>query len=322
MTETTVVVDATAGADKGHAALLAAATASLDLDLYVVLVGDETDTTDALSAIAHDAERLRVIHAPTDDPAAAIATGIALAGRTPSACFVSAGDAPTIVASARRSLTALVERCALAAVLPTLQHRGEHDDPLALLLDVGTSARATADDLVQFAVMGATYERLISKNDVPKVGLLSHSRHDAGAAPEVREASQRLQSRSSDFEYVGLVRANEITLGHVDVIVCEGLAGNIVIRTLEGVAATGEALLAQAKKRFMGRMGVSMLGGGIQRLRALATWENYGGAPLLGFDRTVIVTHEEAGERALLNAIRLAAKVERLGVREAYRAAR
>ncbi|MFT6397178.1 MAG: glycerol-3-phosphate acyltransferase PlsX [Bradymonadia bacterium] len=321
MTDTTVVVDATAGADDGHAALLAAATASLDLDLYVVVVGDETDTTEALSRIAHDAEKLRVIHASVDDPSAAIETGIAFVGRTPNACFISAGDAPTIVRSAQRSLRALVERSALAAVLPTLQHRGEHDDPLALLLDVGTSARASADDLVQFAIMGATYERLISKNDVPKVGLLSHSRHDDGATPEVMEASRRLRARTSDFEYVGLVRANEITLGHVDVIVCEGLAGNIVIRTLEGVAATGEALLAQAKKRFMGRVGVSMLGGGIQRLRALATWENYGGAPLLGFDRTVIVTHAEAGENALLNAIRLAAKVERLGVRDSYKAA-
>lgn len=321
MTETTVVVDATAGAENGRAALLAAATASLDLDLYVVLVGDESETTDALSEIAHDAEKLRVIHAPSEVPGAAIATGIAFAGRTPNTCFVSAGDAPTIVASAKRSLRALVERSALAAVLPTLTHRGEHDDPLALLLDVGTSARANANDLVQFAIMGAAYERLISKNEVPKVALLSHSRHDEGAAPEVAEASRRLRAREWDFDYVGLVRANEITLGHVDVIVCEGLAGNIVIRTLEGVAATGEALLAQAKKRFMGRMGVSMLGEGIQRLRALATWENYGGAPLLGFDRTVIVTHEEAGENALFNAIRLAAKVERLGVRDAYRPA-
>lgn len=318
MSETTVVIDGSGGARAGGAALEAAASASLDLDLYLAIVGDESDLTDALRTIAHDAERLRVVHALNEGTESPIAAGLHYAARTPGACFVSAGDPGEIVDAARASLTPLVQRPALAAVLPTLRHRGDHDDPLALLLDVGASARASADHLVSFALMGAAYSRLISKNEKPTVALLAHTKSPEAAPSEIAEAATRLDVHCGEFEFIGLIRANEIPLGAADVVVAEGLAGNVVIRTLEGVASTGEALLRKARSRFMGRVGVSMLGGGIQRLRALADWENYGGAPLLGFDRTVIVTQEEADVNALFNAIRLAAKVERLGVRDVY----
>ena len=318
MNEITVVIDGSGGARSGAAALEAAATASLDLDLYLAIVGDESDLTDALRSIAHDAERLRVIHAPNEGSVSAVFGGLRYVARTPGACFVSAGDPSDVVDAARASLRPLVGCPALAAVLPTLRHRGDHDDPLALLLDVGASARASVEGLVRFAEMGAAYSRLISKNEKPTVALLAHTKSVDGAPEEIAGAASRLAALDADFEFIGLIRANEIPLGAADVVVAEGLAGNVVIRTLEGVASTGEALLRRARSRFMGRVGVSMLGAGIQRLRALTDWENYGGAPLLGFDRTVIVTQDEADVNALVNAIRLAAKVERLGVRDVY----
>lgn len=318
MNEGTVVVDGCGGADGGRAALEAAALASLDLDLYLAVVGDESDLTEALADLAHDAERLRVIHALSEGSNSSIRAGLRYVARTPGASFVSAGEPGEIVAAGRAELPPLVESPALAAVIPTLRHRGDHDDPLALLLDVGATARASERDLVRYALMGAAYSRLISKNDRPTVALLSHTRTTDGAAPEVAEAARSLAGLDAGLEFIGLIRANEIPLGAADVVVAEGLAGNVVIRTLEGVASTAEALLRRARRRFMARVGVSMLGDGVERLRAMADWENYGGAPLLGFDRTVIVTQEEAGRNALFNAIRLAAKVERLGVRESF----
>jgi glycerol-3-phosphate acyltransferase PlsX len=319
VTEITVVIDGSGGAREGRAALEAAATASLDLDLYLAIVGDESDLTEALSTIAHDAERLRVVHALNEGSGSSVvAGGLHYAARTPGACFVSAGDPAEIVEAARAKLQPLVDCPSLAAVLPTLRHRGVHDDPLALLLDVGASARASVSDLVQFAIMGAAYSRLISKNDRPTVALLAHTKSVEAAPREIAGAADRLGELDAEFDFIGLIRANEIPLGAADVVVAEGLVGNVVIRTLEGVASTGEALLTRARSRFMGRVGVSILGGGIQRLRALADWENYGGAPLLGFDRTVIVTQDEADVNALVNSIRLAAKVERLGVRDVY----
>ena len=314
----TVVVDGCGGADGGRAAVEAAALASLELDLFLVLVGDESDLTDALASIAHDAERLRVIHALTEGSESSITAGLRYVARMSAATFVSAGEPSDIVSASRRELPPLVDSPALAAVVPTLRHRGDHDDPLALLLDVGATARASAVDLVRFAEMGAAYARLISKNDRPTVALLSHTRTPDGAPREIAEAAEVLESSNAGIEFIGLVRANDIPQGAADVVVTEGLAGNVVIRTLEGVASTAEALLKRAQRRFRGRVGVSMLGDDVERLRAIADWENYGGAPLLGFDRTVILTQEEAGTNALVNAIRLAAKVERLGVREHF----
>ena len=168
--------------------------------------------------------------------------------------------------------------------------------------------------------MGVRYSRAVSANERPCVGLLSHTRTPSEAPREVAAAHAQLLSLAgraeSLFDYVGLIGADQILLGEADVVAVEGFAGNMVMRTLTGVVASAGTLLERAQSRFRWRVGTQMLGGGLDRLRALTDWENYGGAPLLGFDRTVIVTHEDAGEHALLNAIRLAAKVERLALRD------
>lgn len=331
----TVVVDATAGEEDGAAALRAAATASLDLAQDVIVVGDESDLTAALAELAHDAERLRVVHAPDRLPSSALSqtvleaaprsaipVALSILASRPDASFVTAGPPGAVVRAAESCLSLLpgIERSALAAVVPTVRVRGTHDDPFALVLDVGAHARATADDLVAFARMGAAYARRISDNEQPTVALLSHSRNPKAVARALAQAHRRLvaiDAEDASFAYLGLMRADRIPLGDADVIVTEGAGGNIVIRTLEGVAATAQTMLQRASERFTWRVGVSMLGAGMDRLRTITHWGNYGGAPLLGVDRTVVLTHEEAGERALLNGIRLAAKIERLDVRAA-----
>ena len=210
-----------------------------------------------------------------------------------------------------------VRRAAFAAVVPTLRFRGERNDPLALVLDVGANPRASADDLVAYARMGVAYARHVSANERPTVGLLSPTRNPNAAPRSVAKAHAVLASSTAHFDYVGLLRADRVLLGAADVIVTEGFAGNVVIRSLGGVTSTAEQLLRRARSRFRWRVGAQMLGSGLERLRDLTDWENYGGAPLLGFDRTIIVPHEEAGEHAMINAIRLAAKVDRLAIREA-----
>lgn len=327
-----VVVDVSAGADEGLAALRAAAVASLDLDQDVMVVGDENRLTGALAELAHDAERLRVVHAPDRlDPGelsqavfrvarrSPIPVGLGLVASRTDASFVTAGPPGAVVHAARRLLGSVagIRQPALAGVVPTLRHRGPHQDPFALLLDIGANARADTADLLGFARMGTAYARLISSNERPTLGILSHSRNPAALPHSLRQAHRALEAESADFEYIGLIGADRIPQGDADVVVTEGIVGNAVVRTLEGVAASAEALLVRAGERFRWRVGVSMLGGGIERLRTVTDWENYGGAPLLGVDRTVILTHEHAGEHALLNAIRLAAKVERLEVRAA-----
>ncbi len=326
-TVTTIVVDTCAG--QAGQALEAAAIASLELDVQVVVVGDESDITDQLNKIAHDAERLSVLHAPhvlpdgvsaqtVDEvaPRSSLAVGLAYTATQPDAVFISAGRPSILIHYATQSLQRIpsVGRLALAAVYPTLHHRGPNDDPFALLLDVGATAQCTGDHLVTFAAMGAAYASKISGVVRPRVALLSNGRSVSAAPLSVQDADLRLQRHELAFDYIGTIRGDQITVGEADVIVTNGFTGDVVVRTLEGVAATAEALLVKAQDRFQWRLGMSILGGGIDRLREFTNWENYGGAPLLGVQHPVIVTQSNSGLRAFLNAIRLGAKIVRLEV--------
>lgn len=324
----TVVLDC---ASDTAEAVEAAGIASLDLGVDVIAVGDESDITATLRTVAHDAERLRVMHAPDRlapdlpsreamerAPRSSVRVALELLARTPGAAFVSSGRPGVVVRESLAHLRALAgcHRPALAAVYPTYRTRGQVNDPFALLLDVGATFEADANELVAFARMGATYARLISLNDRPRVGLLS-STHSIDSAPErIRLADNVLRS-DSRFDYIGTLRADQFTLGAADVVVTDGFTGDVLLRAVEGAAATAELLAERARDRWLGRVGMSLLGGGIRVLREIASWENYGGAPLLGVDRTVILTQASASRRAFVNAIRLAAKIERRGVLDA-----
>lgn len=322
-----IVIDTCAGREAGAEALEAAAIASMELGHQITVVGDESEITGALARIAHDAEHLRVAHArdrvdPEQDLRAALAArtsitvGLELLARDPAAIFISAGPPALIVAAARRILNRIpsVGRAALAAVYPTLRPHGPASDPFALLLDVGATVQCTSEDLVAFAAMGAAYVAKISRIDRPRVALLSNGTAGSGAPSRVRDAHRRLLQGAPGFEYVGCLRADHVTSGDADVIVTDGFSGDVLLRTLEGIAATGELLIKRAAERFQWRLGVQMLGDGIAAIREFTDWENYGGAPLLGLDRAVIVTQANSGRRAFLNAIRLGAKIDRLAV--------
>ena len=327
---TSVVIDTSGGLD--DEALEAAAIASLDLDHEILVAGDEAVITEKLQAIAHDAERLRVLHAETRVehgmdmptmlsrlPRSSIAIGLDWVAKTPDSVFVSAAPPSAIVYQALRALPRVksVSRAALAAVYPTLHHRGPNKDPFALLLDVGATAQCTSDHLVTFAAVGAAYASKISGVERPRVALLTNGPDTTNAPPAVRDADRRLLRAEADFDYVGSLRGDQVMLGEADVIVTDGFTGDILVRTLEGIATTGEALLKRAQQRFQWRLGMSMLGEGIDALREFTNWENYGGAPLLGVNRPVIITQNNSGRRAFLNATRLGAKMLRLDVIEA-----
>jgi glycerol-3-phosphate acyltransferase PlsX len=330
-----IVIDTGGGREGGLEALEAAALASLDRDHQITVVGDESSVTAALQRIAHDAEHLRVAHAPdrvdlerspqealAAAPRTSIAVGLELLVRDPKAIFVSAGAPGLLVAAATRALGRLPDagRVALAAVYPTLRPHGPASDPFALLLDVGATVQSSADDLVCFAAMGAAYAAKISRIDRPRVALLSNGAAGFSAPPRVRDAHRRLLAAPAGFEYVGCIRADHVTSGDADVIVTDGFTGDVLLRTLEGVAATGESLIKRAAERFQWRLGVQMLANGIAAIREFTDWENYGGAPLLGLDRAVIVAQANSGRRAFLNAIRLGAKIDRLQVLDAVAA--
>ncbi len=322
-----IVVDAMGGDHGPEEIIHGAAEASLALaDVELILVGDAARIGHILPKVAHDGARIRVHHAgevigmdekPSDGlagkPDASIVVAADLVARGEGDALVSAGNTgASVLACARRwKLMPGIRRAALASVYPTELRRGEKNDPFSLILDVGATVDATAEDLVTFAVMGAAYARVVSKNNRPRVALLSNG-SEAGKGPrEVVEAHAMLMEQTG-LNFIGNVEGLDIPRGVADVVVCSGYVGNVVIKMLEGVSDTVMRLARYAhKERLLWRVALAMLGGGIERLKQITDWEQYGGAPLLGFENLFIKAHGRSRARAIGNAIRVASKAQR-----------
>ncbi|MGQ0505109.1 MAG: phosphate acyltransferase, partial [Myxococcaceae bacterium] len=224
--------------------------------------------------------------------------------------LVSAGNTGAGVLACAKHFRLIpgVRRAALAAVYPTSATHGNKDDPFSLILDVGATVEATSEDLVAFAVMGSAYARIISKNPSPSVALLSNGLEPQKGPPRVVEAHALLQ-RHPGLRFIGNVEGVDIPKGTADVIVCDGFVGNVSLKMLEGVQETVLDLARYAyKSKLRWRAGLAMLSSAIHRLKAITDWEQYGGAPVLGFDRIFIKAHGRSKARAIANAGKVAAK--------------
>ncbi len=313
------------GSDFGPAELVRGA-ADLSLEapqIHALVVGDRDAIGETLQQTRHSGERISVHHAPSfvsmeEKPGAALAlkpdSSISVAAQLVAEgeadALVTAGNTgAAILACARRfQLLPGVRRAALAAVYPTRRPHGEKSDPFSLILDVGATVEASADDLVAFAVMGAAYAKVISQNPNPTVALLSNGTEALKGPPRVVEAHQKLQGLPG-LRFVGNVEGVDIPKGTVDVIVCDGFVGNVCLKMLEGVHETVIELAQYAyKSKLRWRAGLAMLSSGIRRLKDVTDWEQYGGAPVLGFDRILIKAHGRSRARAIANAGKVAAK--------------
>jgi phosphate acyltransferase len=291
--------------------------------IHALLVGDRELIDAALADTKHRAERISVQHAPEfigmdEKPGEALArkknASVAVAAQLvadgEAQALVSAGNTGAGVLACARHFKLIpgVRRAALAAVYPTRGTRGAKEDPFSLILDVGATVEATAEDLVAFAVMGSAYARIISRNERPKVALLSNGVEPQKGPPRVVEAHAKLSSMEG-IHFVGNVEGVDIPKGTVDVIVTDGFVGNVCLKMLEGVHETVMDLARYAyKEKLRWRAGLDMLSSGIQRIKDITDWEQYGGAPILGFDRIFIKAHGRSKARAITNAGKVAAK--------------
>ena len=324
-----VALDAMGG-DLGHTETVAGA-AALSLEdhaVQVLLVGDEPQLAATLANHRHDPTRLQLVHAPgapvkmAEKPRQALQErpdcSISMAAR-----LVRDGEADALVSAGHTGATILasamhfqrlpgVRRAALAAVYPTEQRHGPKGDPFALMLDVGATLDASPEDLRGFAVMGAAYAQIISDNDNPRVALLSNGAEPNKGTPAIVAAHQLLAA-TEGLNFHGNVEGLDIPRGTVDVIVCNGFLGNVVLKMLEGVSEVVSDIAKDAyARRFLWKLGLTMLSNGLRQLRQMTDWKQYGGAPLLGFDRVVIKAHGRSNARAVRNALRVASKaVER-----------
>ena len=320
----TVAVDAM-GADAGPEVVVdgAARASREDTPVRVLLVGDEPTLSALLEDQRYDATRLAVVHAPEavrQDQSPAKALAAAPNASVKVACelvrdgeaqaVVGAGNTGCLILAAARTFERLpgIRRAALAAVHPTEQRHGPHDDPFALMLDVGATIQATAEDLVGFAVMGSAYSQVISDIERPKVALLSNGTESHKGTPAIVDAHALLK-RHPSLNFVGNVEGLDIPKGSADVIVCDGFLGNVVLKMLEGVSEVVADIAKDAyARKFLFKLGLTMLSQGLQHIRRMTDWRQYGGAPLLGLDGVVIKAHGRSDARAIRNAIRVARK--------------
>jgi glycerol-3-phosphate acyltransferase PlsX len=323
-TPRTVALDAMGGDHAPLAPLGAAVAIARATDIRVLLVGDARRIEPALARLGAAAGRVEILDAPDavpmDEPprdalrrtrsSLAVAAEAVAEGRAEA--LVSAGNTGALLLHAARAIPRLpgVRRTALAAVHPTLP-RPHNQDPFALLLDVGANLRCEAEDLLQFAHMGSAYAACISKVERPSVALLNIGEEAMKGDALLREAHARLAA-APGLDFRGNVEGRDVPLGAVDVVVCPGVLGNVVLKLLESM---GEVLVrmgdAVYRERWRWRAGRFLLRDALARVSNLLDYAAYGGAPILGFERMVIKAHGRSPARALENAVKVAAKAAR-----------
>lgn len=326
---TTIALDAMGGDFAPDDIVNGAAWVSLDTNIDVIMVGDEKKITNKLKELKHNPEHLSVYHAsqfikmdesPKDavekKPDASILVAAKLIKEGKADALVSAGNTGACIIACAKTFNKIpgIHKAALAAVYPTETRRGKKNDPFSLILDVGATVNATAQDLVSFAIMGSSYASRISKNPRPRVAILSNGTEEIKGSHEIVEAYKILKDYKK-INFVGNIEGVDIPKGIADVVVCSGFTGNIVIKMLEGVSETVMELAKYAyKTKFMWKLGLVMLRGAISQLKDITDWEQYGGAPLLGFDSLFIKAHGRSKAKATANAIKVAAKAASSGL--------
>jgi len=321
----TIAVDAMGGDSGPEEIVKGVARASLDTTIQSLLVGDERRIQEILDGVPYNPEQIAIEHTVEhvemgEEPKAAIRkkrrASIAVAAQ-----LVADGRADVVVTAGNTGAAMLacsehfkmipgVRHAALASVYPRhTEHAAQ--DTLALLLDVGATVRCDATELVQFALMGNAYARRVSKVAQPRVGLLNMGVEETCGGEVLVEAHRRLR-RIESINFIGNIEGNELARGRADVIVCEGLMGNVVLKLLEGLAEVVDDLAGVARREnWRWKLGIMMLASGFGKTRDLTDYAAYGGAPLLGFRNLLIKSHGRSNALAVHNAVKVAAKAVR-----------
>lgn len=211
----------------------------------------------------------------------------------------SAGSTGAAVAAAQLRLRTLqgVDRPAIATVMPTQKHN-------VVLLDAGANAESTGQMLSQFAVMGNVYAREVLGMETPRVGLLSIGEEDAKGNDLTKQAFKLLQA-CKQLNFIGNVESHDVFEGEVDVVVCDGFTGNVVLKTSEAVAHAMRAWLkAEFTATFTRKLGALLLKPAFASLKRKTDPESIGAAPLLGVNGLVFIGHGSSSRHAVFNAIR------------------
>jgi len=204
-----------------------------------------------------------------------------------------------------------VNRPAIAILWPSENPQGQN-----VMLDVGADIRAEASDLLQYALMGASYARNGLNVSCPRIGLLNVGTEEHKGRIELHEAYERIaeQAESANFEFIGFVEGNDIPSSKVDVIVTDGFTGNVALKTAEGTASLVRKLLRQTFKQTpFALLGAILAYGALRRLSIRIDPRNANGGVFLGLNGTVVKSHGGADANGVAAAIDLAYQLAKNG---------
>jgi glycerol-3-phosphate acyltransferase PlsX len=303
------------GGDHGCGVVIEGAKRALQADRRITalyLVGNRAEIHAALPQRGFRDHRVRVVHASevltmADKPAAAlrkkkdcsIARAVELVHDGKADAVISLGNTGGIFAAATFKLGRIagVDRGGIATVIPT-------PDGEFVLLDSGANIECKPLHLAQYAVMGRIYSREILGCKNPRVGILSIGTEES-KGNELTLAAFKL-CKQLDLNFIGNVEGHDLFNNQVDVVVCDGFVGNVVLKTCESLAM---ALFSMLRRELTAnprrQLGALLAQNAFRAIKRRVDPEGYGGAPLLGFNGAVMKAHGSARERAIANAIRV-----------------
>ena len=302
------------GGDSGPATTVAGAIrAARELPIEVILVGQQDAIERQLKIHSKRPDNLSVLHASQiigidESPVASVRkkrdssinVGLQLIKDRKADAFISAGNTGAVMTASVFIVGLLpgIERPGIAIILPGV--KGD-----TMLIDVGANIDPKPMHLLQYALMGDAYARCVMGKARPTVGLLNVGEEESKGTDFMKETYGLVEG--SGVNFVGNVEGHDIFTGEYDIIVCDGFAGNVALKTAESLAHAINVLL----RRSLSMSPITRLGAWLARdafiqLRKEVDYAEHGGAPLLGVDGISIIAHGASSAKAIKNAIRVA----------------
>ncbi len=304
------------GGDRAPGEIVAGVVqAAKESDFSLILVGDQNLLRAELEKYPKSPKNISVHHAGSfirmDESATAsvrkkkdssISICADLVKENQADAIVTAGHTGAAVAAAVLKLRLLegVERPGIGIVFPTL-------GTPTLLIDVGANIDPKPVHYLQYGIMGEAYFRYIMKKNRPSIGILNIGEEETKGHESIKEAHQLLNK--SKLHFVGNVEGRDIFNGSVDIIVCDGFTGNVVLKVAESIADVVSKLLkSEMKKSPITMLGAFLAMPAFNALKKEVDYAEYGGAPLLGINGSCIISHGSSNARAIRNAIHVASE--------------
>lgn len=286
--------------------------ASRDTTAELVLVGQEENIKTELANYNYNPEQINVepasqIITMDESPTRAlrrkkdssIVIGSDLVADNQVDAFVSAGSTGAVMAAATFNIGRIkgVKRPAIGTVFPALKGQ-------TLLLDAGANVDSKAENLAQQALMGHVYMKEVFSITKPRIGLLSIG-EEKKKGNKLTKAAYELLAAEDKIDFAGNAEGRDIFTGEFDVIVCDGFVGNVVLKTVEGLAGTIFKLVKnEVQKNWLTKIGGLFLKPVLKSVKQKMDYTEYGGAPLLGVDGVTIISHGSSNAKAIANAVK------------------